>query len=103
MLVHFIGHLVHTTNVVESLNTGDYVRFNNKNFVIQRKIYNLENDEITFVVKVTDELSNIVDVDTHTIVKYLVDQGKKLEAVKHLKDHTSMGLKEAKDYVDSMF
>ena len=102
MLVHFIGHLMHTTNVVESLNIGDYIRFNNKNYAITRKIYNLENDEITFVVKLTDELSNIVDVDTHTIVKYLVDQGKKLEAVKHLKEHTSMGLKEAKDYVDSI-
>ena len=103
MLVHFIGHLMHTTNVVESLNIGDYVRINNKNYVIQRKIYNLENDEITFVVKITDELSNIVDVDTHTVAKYLVDQGKKLEAVKYLKEHASMGLKEAKDYVDTMF
>lgn len=102
MLVHFIGHLTHTTNVVESLNIGDYVRLSNKNYVIKRKLYNLENDEITFVVALTDELSNIVDIDTHTIVKYLVDQGKRFEAVKHLKEHTSMGLKEAKDYVDSL-
>lgn len=102
MLVHFIGHLVHTTNVVESLNVGDNIRFNNKDYVIKRKIYDLESDTITFVVEVTSELSNIVDIDTHTVVKYLVDQGRKLEAVKHLKEHTSMGLKEAKDYVDSI-
>lgn len=102
MVVNFIGHLTYTTNIVESLSIGDYVRFDNKNYVIKRKLYNLENNEITFVVVSTDELSNIVDVDTHTVVKYLVDQGKKLEAVKYLKEHTSMGLKEAKDYVDSI-
>lgn len=72
----------------------------NKNYVIKRKLYNLENDEITFVVASTDELFNTVDGDIHTVVKYLVNQGKKLEAVKYLKEHTSMGLKEAKDYVD---
>ena len=103
MLVHFIGHLMHTTNVVESLNVGDNVRFNNKDYVIKHKIYDLENDEITFVVELTNELSNIVDTDTYTVVKYLVEQGKKLEAVKYLKEHASMGLKEAKDYVDSIF
>ena len=93
---------MYTTNVVESLNIGDYVRFNNKNYVIKRKLYNLENDEITFVVAATNESTFVVDTETFVMVKSLLNQGSKLEAVKYLKDHTSMGLKEAKDYVDSI-
>ncbi len=35
-------------------------------------------------------------------VQYLLGQGKKIEAVKFVRERTGMGLKEAKEYVDSL-
>lgn len=56
---------------------------------------------VTPAAPVSDIYYNVPEEVTQNI-KAMLLQGRKIEAIKYLKDNVSMGLKEAKDYVEGL-